>query len=76
MKTTPSDFIVAFAEAIDRDEALIKVEDSFRDYEEWDSIALLSLVAMLDDNYSINIPREIFERLETIQDLIDQINKS
>ena len=75
MKTTPSDFIVAFAEAIDRDEALIKTEDSFRDYEEWDSIALLSLVARLDDNYSINIPREIFERLETIQDLIDQINK-
>ncbi len=76
MKTTPSDFIGAFAEAIDRDEALIKVEDSFRDYEEWDSIALLSLVARLDDNYSINIPREIFERLETIQDLIDQINES
>jgi acyl carrier protein len=75
MKTTSSDFIGAFADAIDRDEALIKVEDSFRDYEEWDSIALLSLVAMLDDNYSVNIPREIFEKLETIQDLIDEVNK-
>lgn len=75
MKTTSSDFIVAFADAIDRDEALIKAEDSFRGYEEWDSIALLSLVAMLDDNYGVNIPREIFEKLETIQDLIDQVNK-
>jgi acyl carrier protein len=75
MKTNPSDFIAAFADAIDRDALLIKNEDIFRDYEEWDSIALLSLVAMLEDNYSVIIPREIFERLETIQDLIDQVNK-
>ncbi len=76
MKTTPSDFICAFAEAIDRDEALIKAEDFFRDYEEWDSIALLSLVAMLDEEYSVNIPKDIFEKLQTIQDLIDQVNKN
>jgi acyl carrier protein len=75
MNTNPSDFIAAFADAIDRDALLIKNEDIFRDYEEWDSIALLSLVAMLEDNYSVIIPREIFERLETIQDLIDQVNK-
>jgi acyl carrier protein len=75
MNTITNDFIVAFADAIDREANLIKVEDSFRDYEEWDSIALLSLVAMLDDNYGINIPREIFEKLETVQDLIEQLNK-
>lgn len=75
MKTNPNDFIAAFADAIDRDALLIKNEDIFREYEEWDSIALLSLVAMLEDNYSVIIPREIFERLETIQDLIDQVNK-
>ena len=76
MKTNPDDFIILFADAIDRDASLIKVEDNFRDYEEWDSIALLSLLVMLDDNYSVSIPREIFERLETIQDFIDQINNS
>ena len=76
MKTNPDDFIISFADAIDRDASLIKVEDNFRDYEEWDSIALLSLLVMLDDNYSVSIPREIFERLETIQDFIDQINNS
>jgi acyl carrier protein len=76
MKTTSSDFICAFADTIDRDEALIKAEDIFRDYEEWDSIALLSLVAMLDENYGVNIPRDIFEKLQTIQDLIDQVNKN
>ena len=76
MKTNPDDFIILFADAIDRDASLIKVEDNFRDYEEWDSIALLSLLVMLDDNYSVSIPREIFEGLETIQDFIDQINNS
>jgi len=76
MKTALSNFMVAFAEVLDRDESSINVEDRFRDYEEWDSIALLALVAMLDDNYSISIPREVFEKLETVQDVIDQINKS
>jgi acyl carrier protein len=74
MIDTANNFIFKFADAIERDVSLIKVEDRFRDYEEWDSIALLSLVAMLDDNYSVNIPREIFEKIETIQDLIDQLN--
>lgn len=76
MKTTINDFIIALANAIDREADLIKVEDSFRDFEEWDSIALLSLVAMLDDNYSVNIPRDIFEKLITVQDLIDRVNNS
>jgi len=75
MKATPHDFILLFGDAIDREAALMKVEDRFRDYNEWDSIALLSLLVMLDDNYSVNIAKEIFERLETIQDIIDQINK-
>ena len=75
MKTSSSDFIVAFADAIDREANLIHVEDNFRDYEEWDSVALLSLVVMLDDNYRVNIPREIFEKLETVQDLVNQVNK-
>jgi acyl carrier protein len=75
MKATPHDFILLFADAIDREAALMKVEDRFRDYNEWDSIALLSLLVMLDDNYSVNIAKEIFERLETIQDIIDQINR-
>jgi len=76
MKTSSKDFIMAFADAIDRDADIINAEDSFRDYDEWDSIALLSLVAMLDDNYNVNIPRETFEKLDTVQDLIDQVNKS
>lgn len=73
MDAKHAEFIVAFADAIEKDGALIKFEDRFREYEEWDSIALLSVVAMLDDNYSVNIPREIFEKLETIQDLIGYV---
>jgi len=76
MKASPNDFILALSEAIERDVETINIEDCFRDYVEWDSIALLSLIAMLDDNYGVNIPREIFEKLETIQDLIDQVNNS
>lgn len=73
METKQAEFIAAFADAIEKEVALIKLEDKFREYEEWDSIALLSVVAMLDDNYSVNIPRDIFERIETVQELVDYV---
>ena len=40
----------------------INPEDEFRDYEEWDSLAYLSIIAMIDENYDIVIPGEEFSK--------------
>lgn len=69
------EFIERFAEAIEREDE-IKMEDNFRDYDEWSSIAYLSVIAMMDEDYDTQIEEEEFKQLKTVQDLYDAcINK-
>ena len=61
-------FIELFAEAIEREDE-IKMEDNFRDYDEWSSIAYLSVIAMMDEEYDTQIEQTDFKKLRTVQDL-------
>ena len=63
-------FIEKFAEAIERED-VIKMEDEFRTYDEWSSIAYLSVIAMMDDEYDTQIEEAEFKKLRTVQDLYD-----
>jgi acyl carrier protein len=65
-------FLESLSEAFERDG--IKPDDEFRDYEEWDSMAYLSLIAMVDDNYDIVIPGEEFAKLNKVIDIYNYIN--
>lgn len=63
-------FIELFAEALEREDE-IKMTDEFRNYEEWSSIAYLSVIAFMDDEYGIQIEEAEFKKLRTVQDLYD-----
>jgi len=63
-------FIKLFAEAIEREDE-IRMEDEFRNYEEWDSVVYLSLIAMMDEEYDTQIEMADFKKLRTVQDLFD-----
>lgn len=63
-------FIKLFAEAIEREDE-INMEDEFRKYEEWSSIAYLSVIAMMDEEYGVQIEEAEFKRLKTVQALYD-----
>lgn len=63
----------AFREAMDNDDLEIELTDSFRDYEDWDSLAYLSMIAALDEEFGVEIENEEFEKLETVQDLMDAV---
>jgi acyl carrier protein len=65
-------FIEELIEVFERDD--IDPDDEFRDYEEWDSMAYLSLIAMIDDNYDFVIPGEEFANLNKIIDIYNYIN--
>ena len=67
-------FIERLVEVFERED--IDPEDEFRDYEEWDSLAFLSIIAMIDDHYDIVIPGEEFANLNKIMDIYNYINKS
>lgn len=62
------------AEALER-ESEIKMEDEFRNYDEWSSIAYLSIIAMMDEEYDTQIEEAEFKKLRTVQDLYDACTK-
>ena len=61
-------FIRKFADAIERADE-IKMEDEFRNYDEWSSIAYLSVIAFMDEEYDTQIEEDEFNKIITVQDL-------
>ena len=65
-------FTTLFAEALEI-ETGVNLEDKFREYEEWDSLAVLSIIALIKQNYDITIPRKEFDELQTVADLYNYV---
>ena len=63
-------FLDNFKEALELEsENEISLADSFKDLDEWDSLARLSLIAMLDEEYEVELESEDFDKLNTLEDL-------
>lgn len=67
------EFLELFKEALEVDDRELSFEDIFRDYEEWDSLAFLSLQALINDEYDITIPRAEFDNVQTVAELYSLI---
>lgn len=63
-------FIKLFAEALEREDD-IKMEDEFRNYDEWSSIVYLSVIAMMDEEYDVQMEEAEFKKIRTVKDLYD-----
>ncbi|OIQ21446.1 MAG: acyl carrier protein [Flavobacterium sp. MedPE-SWcel] len=66
-------FIEALQEALEMEDQQINFEDNFRDYDTWDSLSRLSLIAVLDDEFEVQIEDAKFEKLITVKDLYDAV---
>lgn len=70
------DFIEKFAEAVEIDDSsVLTPETKFRDLDEWNSLAVLSLLAMLDEEYDVQIQNAQLRELNTLQDIVNFIEK-
>lgn len=61
------DLYETLAEILDQEE--IKKEDLLKDFEDWDSLAILSIIAFVDSKYGITLYSEELENLSKAQDL-------
>jgi acyl carrier protein len=57
-------------EALDVEEGSLKPETPLDDVEEWDSIAMLSLIAMLDDEFGKTITGKELKALKSVSDIL------
>ena len=68
------DVINALAEALEMDTADIKPEARFRDFENYSSLTELSILAMLDSEFNIELEMKDFNKLVTVDDLVNLVN--
>jgi acyl carrier protein len=68
-------FLASFKEALQIEDREVLATDVFRDYEEWDSLSRLSLIAALDEEYDLQIEDKEFEKLVTVGDLMQVVEK-
>lgn len=66
-----NEFISKFAEALEiEDASQLNATTEFRTLDEWDSLAYLNIIAMLDEEYDIQIENAEFKQLKTIGDIV------
>lgn len=66
-------FIELVKEALEINDREIFLADKFREYAEWNSLASLSLVSLLEEEYGIMLSSEDFKKLHTLDDLMKEI---
>lgn len=69
-------FIDLLTETLEISDREITITDEFRTYPEWDSLALLSVIAMIDDEYDVIIEGNDFAKLHTVLELIQAIESA
>jgi acyl carrier protein len=62
-----NEFLKKIAEILEVDG--IKETDDLKSFAQWDSLSVLSVIAMLDANYGINLRAADFEPVTTVGDL-------
>ena len=68
-------FISLLADILEMDANEIKLNDKFRNYKNWSSLAYLSTIAMMDEDFNIQIEMKEFKSLITVGDLVHVVTK-
>ena len=67
-------FLRNFADILDdTDAALITQETVFRDLDEWNSLTALSLIAMVDEEYSVKLTGDDIKSSNSLNDIFEII---
>jgi acyl carrier protein len=62
-----NEFLTKIANILE--ENAVKETDELKAFAQWDSLAVLSVIAMLDANYGVNLRAADFEPVSTVGDL-------
>ena len=60
-------------EILELEDQELKLSDNFRDFDYWDSMANLSVIAMLDDEFNVHINAEDFKNINTVGELVEEV---
>lgn len=68
------EFIEKFAEQFDDTETSeIQADTEYRELDEWTSLTALSVIAMVDEEYDVQLKADEMRKTQTIQELFDLV---
>lgn len=62
--------IEVLIEALEIENKEVKLTDNFKEYPEWDSLSRLSLIALMDEEFEIQIDDDTFKKIDSVEKLI------
>lgn len=68
---TSEEFLAEIKEALELDDLDIKMDDNFREYEEWDSLTFLTLMTLMNENHGVALDIDTFNGISTWRDLYE-----
>ena len=69
------EFLEELAEVLELENVVLKEETNLKDLEEYDSLAVLSIIAMIDESFGKKIPGQDFQTITTVKSLMNLIGK-
>ncbi len=70
---TEEQFLSGLAEALEVDFSM-GMDDEFRDYDDWDSMMFLTLVAYLRQEYTFDLTAEVYNEVDTWRDIYTRLS--
>ncbi len=68
-------FLASVKEVLEIEDRDLKLSDNFKEFKEWDSLANLTMVAMLDDEFGVVIDSQRFKKMITLQDVFNALQE-
>lgn len=73
---TINEFVRHFADQFDEtDPSLFSPDTKFRGLDEWSSIAALSIIAMVDEEYDVTLKGDDIKNSETVADIFEIVKE-
>jgi acyl carrier protein len=73
---TRDDFIAEFAALLDVDPELLRSDTDLKSIEMWDSVAYLSAMVLIDQEFGITMRAEALAKVVTFQDILKVVESA
>jgi acyl carrier protein len=69
-------FLEKVKETLEIEGRELQFSDNFKEYDEWDSLNLLSMIAMIDEDYGVVIDSNAMSKVQTLDELFQLIESN
>jgi acyl carrier protein len=69
-------FLAQVKDTLEITDREINFTDNFKEYDEWDSLNLLSIIAMIDEEYGVIIDSNAMSKINTIEELYNAVESN